>query len=559
MAVASMDHRGIDAVLKDMRQHPEDAKVQEKGCKALANLAVNAGNAVKIGAGGGVEAIVQAMGGHRGSEGVQREGCEAMRFLAINEGLQRRGCEALGHLALKSDTWNSTAFSPLDGANTSATSPPDVSNTSATSPPDGVNTSATSPPDGANTSATSPPDGANTSATIPPDGANTSATSPPDGANTSATIPPDGANTSATSPPDVSKTTDDGSKTTDDGLKTTDQNSTTDPPHDQHQSSTTDPPRVRKTTKSKFFDVNNLLYVAMDCVWDPENCDTSIFMAFFRKQFSECNKHFKFLLAFMRIYSHGAILFLKSFDHILHTFPKMKDFQTFGLEVGFVAVTFYLWQNFIYYHVDKSKWCSVALFFTLVTQHWCGIALLFIENQEDSKVISSEDSGEVLLCLVWVSLHLNFMLNLKLNQPFVELYLMIMEQTIYCRILGNLSTCSSSLCLCGNLLALGGVVYSKMTHLWKYACKNSTLPGLSTFTFFGSGFWLVETFCVLVKRGYKIGLFPLLYTAGDSSWLGTLCKCASMFMILWEFLSTDLLKLWFGGAAILQVLLLNVW
>ena len=33
MAVASMDHRGIhrgiDAVLKDMRQHPEDAKVQD--------------------------------------------------------------------------------------------------------------------------------------------------------------------------------------------------------------------------------------------------------------------------------------------------------------------------------------------------------------------------------------------------------------------------------------------------------------------------------------------------------------------------------------------------
>ena len=82
MAVAPMevDHRGIDAVLKDMRQHPEDAKVQEKGCKALANLALNADNAVKIGAGGGVEAIVQAMGGHRGSEGVQRDGCVAGRW-----------------------------------------------------------------------------------------------------------------------------------------------------------------------------------------------------------------------------------------------------------------------------------------------------------------------------------------------------------------------------------------------------------------------------------------------------------------------------------------------
>ncbi len=28
MAVVSMYHRGIDALLKDMRQHPEDAKVR---------------------------------------------------------------------------------------------------------------------------------------------------------------------------------------------------------------------------------------------------------------------------------------------------------------------------------------------------------------------------------------------------------------------------------------------------------------------------------------------------------------------------------------------------
>ena len=62
MAVASMDHRGIGAVLKDMRKHPEDAKVQEKGCKALANLALKADNKVKIGAGGRM-AIVHAMGG----------------------------------------------------------------------------------------------------------------------------------------------------------------------------------------------------------------------------------------------------------------------------------------------------------------------------------------------------------------------------------------------------------------------------------------------------------------------------------------------------------------
>ena len=65
-----------------MRQHPEDPKVQEKGCNALTSLALDADNRMKIGAGGGVEAIVQAMGGHRGSEGVQREGCGALWSLA---------------------------------------------------------------------------------------------------------------------------------------------------------------------------------------------------------------------------------------------------------------------------------------------------------------------------------------------------------------------------------------------------------------------------------------------------------------------------------------------
>ena len=80
-----MDHRGIDVVLKDMRQHPQDAKVQEKGCNALSSLAANKADREKIGAGGGVEAIVQAMGGHRGSEGVQRTGCEALRRLADNK------------------------------------------------------------------------------------------------------------------------------------------------------------------------------------------------------------------------------------------------------------------------------------------------------------------------------------------------------------------------------------------------------------------------------------------------------------------------------------------
>ncbi len=81
----SVDIRGSDAVLKDMRKHPEDARVQEKGCAALMNLAlINTDNSVKIGARGGVDAIVQAMDGHSGSEGVQRLGCAALWSLANN-------------------------------------------------------------------------------------------------------------------------------------------------------------------------------------------------------------------------------------------------------------------------------------------------------------------------------------------------------------------------------------------------------------------------------------------------------------------------------------------
>jgi len=121
MAVASMDHRGIDTVLKDMRQHPEDAKVQEKGCKALNRLAFNANNKVKIGAGGGVEAIVQAMGGHRGDKEIQKNSCCALLNLGrsnrdIQQRIKRAGAEQLlraveprtvkqGHTAAHQEGW----------------------------------------------------------------------------------------------------------------------------------------------------------------------------------------------------------------------------------------------------------------------------------------------------------------------------------------------------------------------------------------------------------------------------------------------------------------------
>eukprot|EP00961_Rhodomonas_salina_P095293 1282150-Rhodomonas_salina.1 len=68
-----------------MKQHVKSAGVQEQGCGALRNLAVNDENKVKIGAAGGIEAVITAMQQHADSEGVQEWGCAALSNLAFND------------------------------------------------------------------------------------------------------------------------------------------------------------------------------------------------------------------------------------------------------------------------------------------------------------------------------------------------------------------------------------------------------------------------------------------------------------------------------------------
>jgi hypothetical protein len=104
--------------------------VQEKGCKALCNLAVNDDNAVKIAAVGGIETVLDAMKRHTQHEGVQEEGCSALNNLANNadnevkianvggietvldaikrhpqhEGVQEYGCKAIDYICWTSHT-----------------------------------------------------------------------------------------------------------------------------------------------------------------------------------------------------------------------------------------------------------------------------------------------------------------------------------------------------------------------------------------------------------------------------------------------------------------------
>ena len=77
---------GIEVILEALRQHSGHAMVQQHGCNALGSLAFsNADNKVKIGEEGGIEVIVEALRQHSGHAGVQEQGCLALACLA-NEG-----------------------------------------------------------------------------------------------------------------------------------------------------------------------------------------------------------------------------------------------------------------------------------------------------------------------------------------------------------------------------------------------------------------------------------------------------------------------------------------
>ncbi|KAJ1463788.1 expressed protein [Baffinella frigidus] len=68
-----------------MGAHASSAGVQEQGCGALLNLAVNAENQVAIAAQGGIAAVLRAMGAHASSAGVQEYGCRALCNIAWSD------------------------------------------------------------------------------------------------------------------------------------------------------------------------------------------------------------------------------------------------------------------------------------------------------------------------------------------------------------------------------------------------------------------------------------------------------------------------------------------
>ena len=79
------DAGGIADVLAAMRAHRLHARVQQYGCSALGNLAVNADNSVKIADAGGITDVLAAMRAHKSNAEVQGKGCLALWDLATTD------------------------------------------------------------------------------------------------------------------------------------------------------------------------------------------------------------------------------------------------------------------------------------------------------------------------------------------------------------------------------------------------------------------------------------------------------------------------------------------
>ena len=91
---------GIEAVVKAINTHINNAGVCERGCCALLNMTDNgkntwlntnkmkwtAENRVKAGAAGGIEAVVKAINTHISNAGVCEQGCGALLNMTANNG-----------------------------------------------------------------------------------------------------------------------------------------------------------------------------------------------------------------------------------------------------------------------------------------------------------------------------------------------------------------------------------------------------------------------------------------------------------------------------------------
>jgi len=90
LKVASVALLGVTAVVNAMKNHPNEAAIQEKACSALTAMASADGEReVSFAASGAISAIVCAMQAHVSDATVQKEACRALHSIAAKGGAER--------------------------------------------------------------------------------------------------------------------------------------------------------------------------------------------------------------------------------------------------------------------------------------------------------------------------------------------------------------------------------------------------------------------------------------------------------------------------------------
>lgn len=293
-----------------------------------------------------------------------------------------------------------------------------------------------------------------------------------------------------------------------------------------------------------------------DCILESSTCDFEYFRNIFHK-YVTTNFQNKFPLTVncMRIISQSPFVWLNWLVTCVLAIPKthglMFVLQGFVILFGVMIFSMKQFVTFIRRTLNKNETCQNLVLMLLCLQRFCAVALLALGVSEKPRRPDTLKMLYILLCLGYASWWINRLLRNNYS-PNVLLFLTIVEQSIYCRILENLFTCNGHIvCLASNLICLAWVFICK-GQLWTYAKQNVELPKLSQLNPFAVPFLLLQMIWVGLKTGYRMGYFPLLYMGRTDNWVTMLLSVISHILLPYTFFSSSIWKLSFMVLSLIQ-------
>ena len=105
--IDDLQQRGdVAGLVRGMSTYASHSGVQQEGCRALVNLAVNADNQIKIAKEGGIKVVMDAMVNHISHAEVQEQGCWALLNIGwsqkdLQKKIKNEGAQTLVEKAMK--------------------------------------------------------------------------------------------------------------------------------------------------------------------------------------------------------------------------------------------------------------------------------------------------------------------------------------------------------------------------------------------------------------------------------------------------------------------------